>query len=160
MLKSKRLFIVLISLISLWIWRQKIFVIAMIIGGLFIAPEASKILSHYCFGNGETLFLDSNYIKKSRVVFLAANRLKIGSEINHVTLKQNQDWRLSYAINGFTIKRSTEGYMIKQWIDFDTTGNVPTVLNLGVMKIQVQDAIVHTFDCKPFWVICEFSSLK
>jgi hypothetical protein len=86
--------------------------------------------------------------------------MKVGSEINRVKLNQRQDWRLSYAINGFTIKRTKIGFVIQQWIEFDTTGKVPTELNIGVMKIKVQDAIVHTFDCKPFWAICEFRSLK
>ena len=159
-MKEKKIIIILTSLISVWVWRQKLFVIAMMIGGLLVAPEASEILCHYCFGDGDSLILDSSYIKKSPVVFSVAKDMKVGSEIKHVKLNQRQDWRLSYAINGVTIKRTKKGFVMQQWIEFDTTGKVPTELNMGVMKIKVQDAIVHTFDCKPFWAICEFKSLK
>jgi hypothetical protein len=35
---------------------------------------------------------------------------------------------------------------------------VPTELNLGITKITVNDAVVHAFECKPFWVICKFKN--
>ena len=139
---------------------KKLFVVAMIVGGFFVAPEASQILSHYCFGDGDTLYLDSSYLKTSPVVISAAKGLNVGGKIADVRLNQSRDWRLSYAINGFTLKRTRKGYVIQQWIEFDKTGTIPTDINLGVAKLRVQDAIVHKFDCTPFWVICEFKSLK
>ena len=74
--------------------------------------------------------------------------------------KQKYDWRLSYALNPFTMSKKNNRYHIEQWIEFDKTGTIPTNINFGVGKLRVQDAIVHTFDCTPFWVICEFKSLK
>jgi hypothetical protein len=139
---------------------KKLFVVAMIVGGFFVAPEASQILSHYCFGDGDTLYLDSSYLKNSPVVISAAKGLNIGGKIAEVRLNQSRDWRLSYAINGFTLKRTKKGYVIQQWIEFDKTGTITTNINLGVGKLPVQDAIVHTFDCTPFWVVCEFKILK
>ena len=139
---------------------KKLVVVAMIVGGFFVAPEASQILSHYCFGDGDTLYLDSSYLKRSPVVISAATGLKVGGKINKVRVIQSRDWRLSYAINGFTLKRTKKGYVIQQWIEFDKTGTIPTDINFGVGKLRVQDAIVHTFDCTPFWVVCEFESLK
>lgn len=138
---------------------KKLFVVAMIVGGFFVAPEASHILSHYCFGDGDTLYLDSSYLKTSPVVISAAKGLNVGGKIADVRLNQSRDWRLSYAINGFTLKRTKMGYVIQQWIEFDKTGTIPTVIYLGVGKLRVEDAIVHTFDCTPFWVVCEFHSL-
>ena len=139
---------------------KKLVVVAMIVVGFFVAPEASQILSHYCFGDGDTLYLDSSYLKRSPVVISAATGLKVGGKINKVRVIQSRDWRLSYAINGFTLKRTKKGYVIQQWIEFDKTGTIPTDINFGVGKLRVQDAIVHTFDCTPFWVVCEFESLK
>ena len=51
----KRIIIVagIIGLITLC--YKKLFGVAMIVGGFFVAPEASQILSHYCFGDGDTL---------------------------------------------------------------------------------------------------------
>ena len=99
-------------------------------------------------------------MKRSPVVISAATGLKVGGKINKVRVIQSRDWRLSYAINGFTLKRTKKGYVIQQWIEFDKTGTIPTDINFGVGKLRVQDAIVHTFDCTPFWVVCEFESLK
>ena len=99
-------------------------------------------------------------MKRSPVVISAATGLKVGGKINKVRVIQSRDWRLSYAINGFTLKRTKKGYVIQQWIEFDKTGTIPTDINFGVGKLRVPDAIVHTFDCTPFWVICEFKSLK
>ena len=43
------------------------FVVSMIVGGKFISPEGSSMLCHYCFGNGDTLEINSHYISKSPV---------------------------------------------------------------------------------------------
>ena len=156
----KRL-IIIVGIIGLMtLCYKKLCVVGMIVGGFFVAPEASQILSHYCFGDGDTLYLDSSYLKRSPVVISAATGLKVGGKINKVRVIQSRDWRLSYAINGFTLKRTKKGYVIQQWIEFDKTGTIPTDINFGVGKLRVQDAIVHTFDCTPFWVVCEFESLK
>ncbi len=142
------------------LYYKKLFVASMIVGGFFVAPEASQILTHYCFGDGDTLFLDSSYLKNSPVIISAAKGLNVGGQIAEVRLNQSVDWRLSYAINGFALKRTEKGYMIQQWIEFDKTGTITTNINFRVGKLMVQDAIVNTFDCTPFWVVCEFKSLN
>jgi hypothetical protein len=43
---------------------KKILVIGMIIIGALFFPEASQVLRHYCFGDGSTLYLKSDYIKR------------------------------------------------------------------------------------------------
>lgn len=130
-------------------------VIAMIIGGKVVAPEASAVLSHYCFGNGDTLYLNANYIKTSPVVLRGMKGLKIGQS-RKVALKQKEDWRLSYALNPFTITRTRKGYTITQYMDFDKTGKVATTLNLGFTKIQVDDNIAHAFESRPYWAVAKF----
>lgn len=140
------------------IFYKKTLVLMMILGGYFVSPEASDILTYYCFGSGDTLYLDSSYIKRSPVIKREINKLKIGDAVDRVGFKQKDDWRLSYALNPFKIKRTKEGYEIYQWIEFDQTGKVPTELNLGFTKITVNDAVVHAFDCEPFWAICKFKN--
>ena len=140
------------------IFYKKTLVLMMILGGYFVSPEASDILTHYCFGSGDTLYLDSSYIKRSPVIKREISKLKVGDAVERVGFEQKDDWRLSYALNPFKIKRTREGYEIYQWIEFDQTGKVPTELNLGITTITVNDAVVHAFDCKPFWVICKFKN--
>ena len=134
--------LVLLSSVS-----TKLMVIGMIVFSTFTYPEASSILKQYCFGDGDTLMLDTSYLKVS---------MKVG-EKRIVRFKQKDDWRLSYAINGFTLIKKKNKVIVKQYIEFDKTGKIYTDLNLGITKIRVDDGFVHTFDCTPFWVYSEFS---
>lgn len=155
MINKKFVLIGLLISSFLLIFYKKTLVILMIIGGFFIAPEASQILRHYCFGDGSNLYLKSDYFKQSPVVLKQIKTLKIG-ESRRVTLKQKEDWRLSYALNPFILTRLKNGYRIHQYIKFDESGLVITQLNLGLTKIKIPDNIVHTFECTPFTVISEW----
>ena len=152
-LKNNCCFIAIAILIGSF--YQKIIVLVIMGGGLFIAPEASKILSHYC-GNGDTLYLNSTYLSESPVILRQARKLKVGQSIKNLGFKQHEDWRLSYALNPFTIKRTRKGYIVSQWIEFDKTRKVTTKLNLFLFTITIPDSIVHTYDCTPFLVIFKF----
>jgi hypothetical protein len=134
----------------------KLMVVSMIVFSNFIYPEASSILNHYCFGDGDTLNLDTSYLKISPVITKELETMRVG-ETKIVRFKQKDDWRLSYAINGFTLIKKKHKVIVKQYIEFDKTGKVYTDLNLGIAKIRVDDGFVHTFDCTPFWVYSEFS---
>ena len=137
-------------------FATKAAVICMIVFSKPFFPEASSVLGHYCLGDGDTLTLDTEYLKESPVIEKALKSMKNG-ESKKVVFKQSEDWRLSYAINGFTIIKEKNKVIVKQWIQFDKTGKIYTDLNLGFAKIRVDDNFVHTFDCKPFWVYTEFS---
>lgn len=156
-MRMKRVLLIIVLLLVgvVLTFPSKAFVIALIIGGKVIAPEASAILSHYCFGNGDTLYLNADYVKTSPVVIKSMQGLKIGQS-RKISFKQKEDWRLSYALNPFTIKRMTEGYTITQYMEFDKTGTVATNLNLGFTKIKIDDNIAHAFDCKPYLVVFKF----
>jgi hypothetical protein len=134
----------------------KFIVIIMILFSKPFFPEASSILNHYCFGSGDTLFLNPTYLKVSPIIIKELNTMEI-NETRIVRFSQNEDWRLSYAINGFTLTKTENKVIVKQFIKFDTTGEVYTDLNLGITTIRVYDGFVHTFDCDPFWVYSEFS---
>ncbi len=79
--------------------------------------------------------------------------MKVGEQ-KKVEFRQPEDWRLSYALNPFHIKREKDGYLVYQYIEFDRSGKIHTDLNLGFTKIRVYDNIVHVFDCKSFVAVC------
>ena len=134
---------------------KKAFVVSMIAGGLIVSPEGSYILYHYCFGNGDTLNIVSDHISNSPVVVKSMMGMKLGDD-RKVEFRQADDWRLSYALNPFHIKRDKDGYLIYQFIIFDRSGKIYTDLNMGFTKIRVYDNIVHVFNCKPFVAVCRF----
>lgn len=134
----------------------KICLILMIIGSKLIFPEASLILQHYCFGDGTKLVLNSDYIEKSPVVQKNLKQMEI-NQTKIITFNQKEDWRLSYALNGFIMTKKKNKVIIKQYIKFDYSGQIYTYLNFGFFKLKVYDNIVHVFDCKPFEVYTEFS---
>ncbi len=121
-----------------------------VVGSLFF-PEASIALSHYCFGNGDTLRVESDYIRTSPVVIKEIKTLKKG-EKRRVGMKQSEDWRLSYALNPFNIERKGNKIIITQWMQFDKSNKVKTRFG----PFSFNDNIVHTFDCKPYLFYHEF----
>lgn len=133
---------------------KKLPVQIMILGGKIVSPEGSDILEHYCSGKGDTLFLDPSYIKKSPVVIREIQGMKDG-ETKKVIFSQKEDWRLSYALNPFRIKKEGGKYKIFQYIKFAKSKKVYTELNLGFTKIRVNDNIVHCYECKPYVAYCE-----
>jgi len=145
--------IVLLSLVILLvsIFIEKILVIGMIVFGSIFFPEASQALKHYCFGNGEKLIVRSEYIKNSPVVKKYLKKMKVG-EKRKVSFKQKEDWRLSYALNPFTIEKRKDKVIITQWMEFDKTNKVKTQFG----PIKLSDNIVHTFDCTPYLFYHEF----
>lgn len=145
----------LVTLVA--IFPRQTLVLTLIAGGKLIAPEGSAILTHYCFGNGDTLQLSPDYIRQSPVVLRALRTLSEGG-IKRVTFNQKEDWRLSYALNPFYITQSKGECVIYQHIAFATDKTTFTVLNLFGLKLTVPDNIVHAFDCKPFVATCRFSA--
>lgn len=151
MKKGMKKFVIL-GVIGLCILNiKKVVVLGMIVFGAIFFPEASKALSHYCFGDGDTLKVESDYIRTSPVVINELKTLRDG-EKRRVGMKQSEDWRLSYAINPFNIERHGNKVIITQWMQFDTTNVVET--RFGPFKIN--DNIVHTFDCEPYLFYHEF----
>jgi hypothetical protein len=111
--------------------------------------EAVEILSHYIFGKGEDLVLSSDYFPISPVIKKNLQSMKVG-ESRKISFNQKEDWRLSYAINGFTLTKTRKGFKIYQYIKFDSSGKVYTYINLFGKKIKVYDNWVHAFNCTPY----------
>lgn len=143
--------IILSLVLTIIIFFKKIVVIGMIVFGSFFFPEASQALKHYCFGNGEKLIVKSDYIKNSPVVLKHLKRMKVGQK-KKVGFHQWEDWRLSFAINPFTIEKRKDKVIITQWMQFDKTNKVFTWFG----PIPIPDNIVHTFECTPYMFYHEF----
>jgi len=125
------------------------------------APEASKIIWHYCYGDGSQLVIDPVYIKASPVVLRAIPTLKDG-EITIVSFHQDDDYRLSLALNPFKIMAKNTGgfthYKVWQKVEFEIgkKKGVKTAIRLGRFQVMVRDGFVHALGCKPFEAISEW----
>jgi hypothetical protein len=125
---------------------------SMIAGGYILYPEAAAILRHYIYGNGEDLFLSNDYFKRSKFIQHTIKRKGVGK--HKITLRQHQDWRLSYALNPFTLHIKKDGTIkIYQKIVFKhPKRKVHTTLNLFGFKVKVNDGLVHVMNPTPFTV--------
>jgi hypothetical protein len=133
------------------VFVRHLFILYMIFYGWFIYPEASMVLAHYCFGNGRMLHLPAEYIKQSPVVIKHLEKMKTG-ERKRITAKQQEDYRLTFALNPFVMEKQKHHVIITQQIAFDTTGKVFTYIG----PFRISDNLVHVFSCTPFMVRCEF----
>jgi hypothetical protein len=114
-----------------------------------IPTEGIALLNHYMFGDGSDLILESDYLSKSPVIKKNLKIMKVG-EVKRITFKQKEDWRLSYALNPFNLKKTKNGFEIYQYIKFDTKGDVYTYINTPFAKLKIKDSWVHIKKCKPF----------
>ena len=108
-----------------------------------------KVLVHYAFGKGKDMELKSRAVSNSPVILKALSNRKVG-ESRVVRFKQKEDWRLSYAINGFTLKKLPNGFEGYQYIKFDRTGDVYTYVHTPFGNIKLYDNWVHFIPCTPF----------
>jgi hypothetical protein len=118
--------------------------------------EAIQIAGHYLFGNGEDLYLKSNYLPESPVIKKHLKSMKIG-ETKRISFIQKEDWRLSYALNPFHLKKNKNGFELYQYISFDHTGTVFTYIKTPFGNIKIKDNIVHVKKCFPFMVRYTYS---
>jgi hypothetical protein len=146
----KRYILILFGIVIVCFYKKFFVFLCVIIGAVFF-PEASKILKHYCFGDGSELVLNADYIKNSPVVKRRLVTMKVGQK-KRVGFEQSEDWRLSFALNGFTIEKQKNKVIISQWIKFDRSGEVKTVF----FFIPISDNIVHTFNCTPYMARTEW----
>ena len=164
------LFLFPIGLIFIWKWKlwntyfkigittliiifiRQLLVINIIFYGFFFYPEASSIVSHYCFGNGSDLILNNNYLKRSQVIIHHLKEMKVG-EKRKIGMHQLEDCRLSFALNPLTIIKNKNSAVIEQYIKFDNSGKAITWIG----PIPIPDNIVHVLNCTPYLAKTEFS---
>ncbi len=150
-MKRKKFLIVSAAVLILSCFIKKILVFGMIAIGAIFFPEASQALKHYCFGDGSTLYVSPEYIKTSPVVKKHLAEMKVGQK-RKVGMHQWEDFRLSFAVNPFTIEKRKDKVIITQWMKFATNNKVITWFG----PIPLPDNLVHTFDCTPYMFHCEW----
>jgi hypothetical protein len=122
-------------------------------GGLCY-PEAGAIIRHYLAGSGRDLWLPADYLRRSPVVRRHLATLRPG-QTRVVTLRQAEDWRLSYALNPFRLRRGPDGKVeIWQWMAFLPDPRARTVLHLGLVRFTVPDGLILILRPKPFMARC------
>lgn len=124
---------------------------SMVLVGKIIYPEASQILQHYLKGNGKDLYLEAGYFKRSPVVLKNLNSMET-NESKVVRFHQQEDWRLSYSLNPFHLKKGRKKINIYQKIKFRSEKGVYTNLNLYSIKIRLPERLIHTLKPKPYMV--------
>lgn len=67
---------------------------------MITALEGIAILQHYCFGDGTNMVLESDYFPNSPVIKSELKKMRIGED-KVISFNQNEDWRLSYALDPF-----------------------------------------------------------
>ena len=122
------------------------------LGGLRY-PEGAAIIDHYLHGGGRDLYLPADYIRHSPVVRRPLATLALG-QTKVVTLQQQQDWRLSYALNPFRLRREKNRVVVFQWIVFDSRPAARTVLDLRLLRFTVPDGLIHVLRPQPFMAYC------
>jgi hypothetical protein len=125
--------------------------------GGFIYPEASKILRHYIFGNGDDLIITSKYFFESKFIINVLNKNQNAKIIGPITLKIKENPRIAYAVNGFYINKN-KPMEIYQEIVFASRKdrNTYTSFNILNKKLNIPDRLVRAFEadggCKTFTV--------
>jgi hypothetical protein len=111
--------------------------------GRLVAPEAGQVIWHYLHGHGTDLWLDSNYICTSPVIQRSLVQLKEGQS-RQFGFRQVEDWRLSYAVNPFSLKKKNGKVLLWQVMKFETRPGTLTTLNYGMGKVQLPDALIYS----------------
>lgn len=91
----------------------------MLFFGRLVYPEASNILKHYLYCNGDYLKIRSDYFKRSKFIKITLEK-NDNEIIGPVTLKISDDPGIAYAVNGFYIKRDSNKIVIFQDISFES----------------------------------------
>jgi hypothetical protein len=120
------------------------------IGGI-ASPEAGRIVGHYIHGRGADLWLSPEYIRTSPVILRCLMQLKEG-ESRQFGFHQSEDWRLSYALNPFSLRKQNGKVLLWQFIKFETRPSTLTTMNYGIGKFQLPDALIYSMHPKAYTV--------
>ena len=125
-------------------------------GGRMVSPEAGQIIWHYMHEQGADLWLNPDYIRTSPVILRSLAQLKEG-ESRQFEFRQADDWRLSYAVNPFSLKRSGGKVLMWQLMKFETRPGTLTTLNYGIGQFKLPDALIHSMHPQTYTVYCKWN---
>ena len=118
-------------------------------------PEASRILSHYLFGNGDDLIIRSKAIIDSPFL---QNKVSEGKTVGPITVDPGKYPRIGFAVNGFYISEEAGEVVVRQYIDFDGRNGKGYFTDFPRLrdKLRIPDRLARAFEltggCKPFTV--------
>lgn len=118
--------------------------------GRVVSSKGGAIVWHYLHGKGD-LDLDSSYLRKSPVILRSIRSLK-PEESGRYAFHQADDWRLSYALNPFSLRRDAREVHLWERIAFGTDARIKTKLRYGLGVIELPDALIHVLHPKTFTV--------
>lgn len=125
----------------------------------FTFPEASALLYHYVYGNGSDLMLDSTYFQASDYLNQTITTLGLG-EHGPIAFKQNQDWRLSLALNPYYLNISNERVRLFHpkitFAPLSEKDKTFTIVPIGKMKLKIYDNLISAMNPRPFYVYSEW----
>jgi hypothetical protein len=140
-------------------WVDKCVLHAGVITGIVASrlsyPEASRLLSHYVYGDGANLELSSSYFKQSQYLMRIINKLGQGQH-GPISLQQKEDWRLALTLNPYYLDISDkEVRLYHPNLRFYPVGGVAqvfTIVPIGKLRLKVYDSLVSALDPIPFYV--------
>lgn len=119
--------------------------------GRLESPEGGAVVWHYLHGGGADMWLDSSYLRTSLVITKSLRTLKVGQSAEF-GFHQCDDWRLSYALNPFSLRRGHHDVLLWQRLAFATNPSVKTVLNYGLGQVELPDGLIHALHPVPYTV--------
>lgn len=121
------------------------------LAGRLVSPEGGAIVWHYLHGQGQDLWLNSDYLQTSPVIQRSIHSLKPGQS-RQFSLRQAEDWRFSYALNPFSLRRGEHEILLWQRLEFSANRKVKTKLNYGLGTVELPDALIHALHPVSFTV--------
>lgn len=122
-------------------------------------PEASALLYHYVYADGSDLELPSSYFEQSAYLQTIISRLGEGQH-GPIALKQDDDWRLSLALNPYYLTVTPESVRLYHpnitFASVQDSDKVMTVVPIGKLKLNVYDRLISALNPKPFYVYSEW----
>ncbi|AIZ63734.1 hypothetical protein PK28_08565 [Hymenobacter sp. DG25B] len=129
---------------------------AIAFAGRLVSQEGGTVVWHYLHGGGKDLWLDSTYLSQSPVILQSLNSLRDG-ESKRFAFQQNADWRLSYALNPFFLRRERNRAVLWQRIEFKDDLTTFTTLNYGLGNVRLADGLILALHPVPFTVRAAWS---
>jgi hypothetical protein len=124
--------------------------------GSILYPEASIILEHYIYENGNDINIKSDYFFQNETIKNILEKNKNEKIIGPVIIETNEDPRLGYAINGFYIKNDESDTKVYQYIKFGGKNNKEAYTPL---KIPIKNIVIN-LPHRLIWVFEETGGCK
>ena len=122
-------------------------------------PEASRVLFHTIYGDGEDLQLSSQYFRESAYLQRKISQLGIG-EHGPISLRQKDDWQISLTLNPYFLSIKQNSVRIYhprvEFASADNPNAIYTIVPLGRLRLKIYDSLVSTLGPTPFYTYAEW----